>query len=224
MNAAGAAAPAPAGWFAMAAIPARYTLERNDWAGAAKLTPQETPFPWINAVTYFARALGAARSGNPAAAAKDVEKLNALAAKLKEAKDAYWTGQVEIQGKGAAAWVAFAEGRKDEALTMMRAAAEMEDMTEKSAISPGPIKPAHELLGEMLLEAGKPAEALKEFEATMKKEPNRFRGVYGAAVAAERSSDKAKAKTYYAQLLKICEKGDKGGRPELEAARKAATD
>jgi hypothetical protein len=224
MNAAGGAAAAPAGWFALAAIPARYALERNAWSEAASLTPQETRFAWIDAVTYFARALGAARSGNPAAAAKDVEKLNALAATLKEAKDAYWTGQVEIQGKGAAAWVAFAEGRKDEALMKMREAVAMEDLTEKSAISPGPIKPARELLGEMLLEMGKPAEALAEFEATMKKEPNRFRGVYGAAVAAERSADKAKAKTYYVQLLKICEHGDAGARPELEAARKATTD
>jgi hypothetical protein len=224
LNAPGAAAPAPAGWFALAAIPARYTLERNDWAGAAKLTPQETRFPWIDAVTYFARALGAARSGNPAGAAKDVETLNALAGKLREAKDAYWTSQVEIQAKGASAWIAFAEGKKDEGIALMREAAAMEDLTEKSAISPGPIKPAHELLGEMLLEAGKPAEALLEFEATMKKEPNRFRGVYGAAVAAERSADKAKAKTYYSQLLKICEHGDAGARPELAAARKAATD
>jgi hypothetical protein len=223
-NAAGAAAPAPAGWFALAAIPARYTLERNDWAGAAKLTPLQTRFPWIDAVTYFARALGAARSGNPAAAAKDVETLNALAAKLKEAKDAYWTGQVEIQAKAASAWIAFAEGRKDEGIALMREAAAMEDLTEKSAISPGPIKPSHELLAEMLLEAGKPAEALTEFEATMKKEPNRFRGVYGAAVAAERAKDSAKAKQYYKQLVQICERGDKGARPELEAARKAATD
>jgi hypothetical protein len=224
LNVAGAAAPAPAGWFAVAAIPARYALERNDWAGAASLKPTESRFPWIDAVTYFARALGAARSGNPAAAAKDVETLNALAAKLKEAKDAYWTSQVEIQAKGASAWIAFAQGKKDEGIALMREAAAMEDLTEKSAISPGPIKPAHELLGEMLLEAGKPAEALKEFEATMKKEPNRFRGVYGAAVAAEKSSDKAKAKQYYAQLVKICERGDKGARPELEQARKAATD
>ena len=224
VNAAGAAAPAPAGYFALAAIPARYALERNAWAEAASLKPQETRFPWTDAVTYFARALGAARSGNPAAAAKDVEKLNALAAKLKESKDAYWTGQVEIQAKAASAWIAFAEGKKDEGIALMREAAAMEDLTEKSAISPGPIKPAHELLGEMLLEAGKPAEALTEFEATMKKEPNRFRGVYGAAVAAERSADKAKAKTYYAQLLKICAQADAGGRPELEAARKAATD
>jgi hypothetical protein len=224
VNAAGAAAPAPAGWFALAAIPARYTLERNDWAGAAKLTPKQTSFPWIDAVTYFARALGAARSGDPTAAASDVEILSALAAKLREAKDGYWTGQVEIQAKAASAWIAFAQGKKDEGVTLMREAAAMEDLTEKSAISPGPIKPARELLGEMLLEAGKPAEALKEFEATMTKEPNRFRGVYGAAVAAERASDSAKAKQYYQQLLRICERGDKGGRPELEAARKAATD
>jgi hypothetical protein len=224
VNAAGAAAPAPAGWFALAAIPARYALERNDFAGAAKLTPNETRFPWIDAVTYFARALGSARSGNPAAAAKDVETLSALTAKLREAKDSYWTGQLEIQTKAASAWIAFAEGRKEEGIALMREAAAMEDLTEKSAISPGPIKPARELLGEMLLEAGKAADALKEFEATMAKEPNRFRGVYGAAVAAERASDSAKAKQYYQQLLRICARGDQGGRPELEAARKAATD
>jgi hypothetical protein len=220
-NAAGAAAPAPAGWFALAAIPARYALERNAWAEAASLAPQESHFPWIDAVTYFARALGAARNGDPAAAAKDVEKLNVLATNLKSAGDVYWSGQVEIQAKGAAAWVAFAEGKKDEALATMREAVALEDKTEKSAISPGPIKPARELLGEMLLETGKPAEALAEFEATMKKEPNRFRGVYGAAVAAERSADHEKAKAYYMQLLKICEHGDAGVRPELVAARSA---
>ena len=222
-NAAGAAAPAPAGWFALAAIPARYALERNAWAEAASLTPQESRFPWIDAVTYFARALGAARNGDPVAAAMDLDKLNVLATNLKSAGDMYWNSQVEIQAKGAAAWVALAEGKKDEALVTMREAVAMEDKTEKSAISPGPIKPAHELLGEMLLEMGRPAEALAEFEATMKKEPNRFRGVYGAAVAAERSADREKARAYYMQLLKICEHGDAGARPELAAARYATT-
>ncbi|HXV60854.1 MAG TPA: hypothetical protein VEK15_09175 [Vicinamibacteria bacterium] len=220
-NAPGAAAPAPAGWFALAAIPARYALERNAWAEAAALVPQKTGFAWIDAVTYFARALGAARSGNPAAAVQDVEKLNALAAALREAKDAYWTSQVEIQAATGSAWIAFAEGKTEEALARMREAAEMEDRTEKSAISPGPLKPARELLGEMLLEAGKPAEALAEFEATMKKEPNRFRGLYGAAVAAERSSSQEKARRYYEQLVTICERGDAAGRPELESARRA---
>ncbi len=222
-DAAGGAAPAPAGWYALAAIPARYALERNAWAEAANLAPQESRFPWIDAVTYFARALGAARNGDPVAAAKDVEKLNALAAILKAGGDMYWGGQVEIQAKGAAAWVAFADGKKNEALMTMREAVSLEDMTEKSAISPGPIKPARELLGEMLLELGEPAAALVEFEATMKKEPNRFRGVYGAAVAAERSADEVKARTYYTQLLKICEHGDSDARAELAAARNATT-
>jgi hypothetical protein len=220
-NAAGAAAPAPAGWYALAAIPARYALERNAWGEAAKLSPQPSEFPWVEAITYFARALGAARSGDTAAAANDVNRLQRLAATLKESGDMYWGGQVEIQAKGASAWTAFAEGRKEEALAAMREAVALEDRTEKSAISPGPIKPARELLGEMLLEMGRPAEALAEFEATMQKEPNRFRGVYGAAVAAERSADPEKAKAYYTQLLKICEHGDARGRPELAAARKA---
>ncbi len=219
-NAAGAAAPAPAGWYALAAIPARYALERNAWAEAASLAPQKSQFPWIDAVTHFARALGAARNGDAVAAAKDVDKLNVLAANLKTSGEMYWSGQVEIQAKGSAAWVAFAEGRQDEALMTMREAVALEDKTEKSAISPGPIKPARELLGEMLLEMDRPAEALAEFEATMQKEPNRFRGIYGAAVAAERSSDHEKAKTYYTQLLTICERGD-AGRLELQAARNA---
>ncbi|MGH9320470.1 MAG: hypothetical protein ACRD3V_11385 [Vicinamibacteria bacterium] len=222
MNAPGAAAPAPAGFFALAAIPARFALERNAWSEAAALTPHETPFAWPDAVTYFARALGAARSGKPAAAKKDVEKLASLRQKLVQAKDAYWSGQVDIQARAASAWIAYAEGRKDEAVSMMREAAEREDATEKSAVTPGPLKPARELLGEMLLESGKPAEALKEFEATIEKEPNRFRGVYGAAVAAEQAGDPAKAKTYYGQLLQICERGDAGRRPELEAAKKAS--
>ena len=221
VNAPGAAAPAPAGFFALAALPARYALERNAWAEAAALEGRETRFPWTDALTHFARALGAARSGDPSAAKKDVVKLAALGDVLKEAKDAYWAEQVEIQWRAAIAWIAYAEGRKDDALSMMREAAEMEDATEKSAVTPGPIKPARELLGEMLLETGRPDDALKEFELTMKKEPNRFRGVYGAARAAELGGDGAKARAYYAKLLEICEQGDRPGRSELEEARKA---
>ena len=224
VNAPGAAAPAPAGFFALAALPARYALERNAWAEAAALEGRETRFPWTDAVTHFARALGAARSGDPTAAKKDVEKLAALRDVLNQAKDAYWAEQVEIQRRAATAWIAYAEGRRDEALLMMREAAEMEDATEKSAVSPGPIKPARELLGEMLLETGRPDDALKEFELTMKKEPNRFRGVYGAAHAAELGGDGAKARAYYAKLLEICERGDRPGRSELEEARKAVGD
>ena len=200
MNAAGAAAPPTAGYYALAAIPARYALERNAWKEAAALTPRETPFAYADAITHFARALGAARSGNPAAAAKDVEKLVTLRDALQKAADAYWTGQVDIQRRIASAWIALAEGRQAEALAMLREAADMEDLTDKSAISPGPIKPARELLGEMLLELKRPAEALKEFEATMAKEPNRFRGVYGAARAAVGAGDREKARAYSAKL------------------------
>jgi hypothetical protein len=222
MNAPGAAAPAPAGFFALAAIPARYALERGAWAEAAKLEPRETAFPWVDAVTHFARALGAARSGDAASAAKDVEKLAALKEKLVQAKDAYWSQQVEIQRQVASAWIAYASGRTEEALGMMREACAMEDQTEKSAISPGPIKPARELFGEMLLEAKRPKEALEQFELTMTKEPNRFRGVYGAALAAREAGDGAKAKKLSQELLQICSKADKPGRPELQSARKAS--
>jgi tetratricopeptide (TPR) repeat protein len=222
IDAPGAAAPPIAGFFAMAAMPARYALERNAWRDAAALTPRETPFANADAVTHFARALGAARSGNPAAAAKNVERLVSLRDALQKANDAYWAEQVEIQRRVATAWIALAEGRQDEALATLREAAEREDATEKSAVSPGPIKPARELLGEMLLELKRPAEALKEFETTMKKEPNRFRGLYGAARAAEGAGDRQKARTYFARLVEISQRADKPGRAELEEAQKAA--
>ncbi len=221
-NAAGNAAPPPAGYYALAAIPARYALERNAWKEAAALTPRETAFAYADAITYFARALGAARSGNPAAAAKDVEKLAALRDGLQKANDAYWTGQVDIQRRIALAWIALAEWRQVDAVTMLREAADAEDLTDKSAISPGPIKPARELLGEMLLELKRPADALREFEATMAKEPNRCRGVYGAARAAEGAGDRQKARSYSAKLVEICQRADKPGRPELQEAQRGS--
>ena len=119
-------------------------------------------------------------------------------------------------------WIALAEGRQAEALTMLREAADAEDLTDKSAISPGPIKPARELLGEMLLEMQRPAEALREFEATMAKEPNRFRGLYGASRAAEAAGDGAKARSYSLRLVEICRSADQPGRPELQQAATAS--
>jgi hypothetical protein len=217
---AGNAAPAPAGYYALAAIPARYALERHAWREAASLEPRETPYLWTDAVTYFARALGAARSGNPEAAARDVEKLASLSAALKAKNDGYWANQVDIQRRVAAAWTAFAGGRRDEGLSLVREAAAMEDATEKSAVSPGPITPAREQLGEMLLEADRPADALVEFETTTKKEPNRFRALHGAAVAAEKAGDTGKARKYYAELVELCRGADAPVRPELEAARR----
>lgn len=219
VNAAENAAPAPAGFFALAAIPARYALERSAWKDAAALAVRETPFPWADAITHFARALGAARSGQPDAAAKDIDKLRSLADALKAKNENYWAGQVDIQHRIASAWTAYARGQKDEGMRMLREAADMEDATEKSAVTPGPIKPARELLGEMLLEGGKPADALVEFEKTTKKEPNRFRGLHGAALAAEAAGDAAKARTYYATLVEMCKVADAPVRPELAAAR-----
>ena len=218
LNAMGGAAPPVAGIYARNAIAARYALERGAWAAAAALPVQASPFPYADAITHYARALGAARSGQPAAAKPDVERLAALRDAAAAAKDAYWTEQVDIERQIATAWMAFAEGRKDDGLRLMRAAADAEDATDKAAISPGPIAPARELLGEMLLEAGDARAALVAFEATMQKEPNRFRGAFGAARAAEALGNRAAAARYYRQVVAIA-KGSDNLRPELKRAR-----
>jgi tetratricopeptide (TPR) repeat protein len=207
-----------AGGYAAAAVPARYALERGAWSDAAALPLRTTPFAHVDAVTHFARALGAARSGKSEAARSDLDRLAALRDKLKAVNDAYWSAQVDIQHRVAGAWVAYARGQKAEAIQALRAAADAEDATDKSAVSPGPLAPARELLGEMLLESGDPREALVAFEATMKKEPGRFRGAYGAARAAEAAGDRAKARRYFQTLLEIARSAD-GERPELQRAR-----
>jgi hypothetical protein len=219
VNAVGGAAPGAAGVYASAAIAARYALERGAWAEAAALKPSTSAFPHADAITHFARALGAARSGNPAAAGPDIEQLAALRDKLGVAKDEYWREQVDIQRRVALAWTTLASGRRDEGIALLRAAADAEDATDKSAISPGPLAPARELLGEMLLQAGNPKEALAAFEVTMAKEPGRFRGAYGAARAAEAVGDRAKARHLYQTLLTIAKGADATERPELLRAR-----
>ena len=181
-----------AGPYALSAAPARYMVERGDWKGAAELQGRPSEFANTDAITHFVRALGAARSGNPEAAKVDITKLAELRDKLRETKDAYWTEQVDIQWQVATAWVLYAEGRFDDALKAMSAAADAEDKTEKHVITPGVPKPARELYGEMLLERGMAAVALTAFEATVKKEPNRFRTVYGAARAASATKQKPK--------------------------------
>jgi tetratricopeptide (TPR) repeat protein len=214
-----AAGAAGAGAFAVAAIPARYALERGAWTEAAALEVRSASTPYTEAMTCFARAIGAARAGKPDQATADIAKLAELRDKLKSMQDAYWTEQVDIQRRVALAWQTFAQGQKDEGLAQLKAAADAEDGTDKSAVSPGPLAPARELYGFMLLEANRPKEALAAFEATMKKEPNRFRGAYGAARAAEAAGDKAKARTYYKELLMIAKDADTE-RPELAAAKK----
>jgi len=136
-------------------------------------------------------------------------------------KDAYWAEQVDIQRRGAEAWKLFAEGQKDEGIKAMAAAADAEDLTDKSAVTPGPLAPARELLGFMLLEAGRPKDALAAFEAVTKKEPHRFLALYGAGQAAEALKQTMKAKGYYKQIAEIC-KDASGDRPELAHARKMA--
>ena len=221
-NGPASAAPNSAAYFAMAAIPARYALERGAWAEAAALEPHSNSYPYTEALTYFARALGAAHTGAIATIKASVDALQRITDALAAQKEMYWAEQTEIQRREAIALLARAEGRNADALAGMRAAAEMEDRTEKAAVTPGPLAPARELLGQMLLELAQPSEALKEFEATLKKEPNRFRAVYGAATAAAKAGDRARARTYYGQLLKICERADAPGRPELQEARTGA--
>jgi len=219
----GAGGAPAAAYFAVAAIPARYALERGDWKHAASLEPRPSPLPYAEAMTHFARALGAAHLEDTASIRASIGALQQARDRLAQAKEVYWSEQVEIQRLGAEAWLALVEGRTRDAITEMRTAADREDATEKSAVTPGPLAPARELLGEMLLQVNQPAEALKEFETTLKKEPNRFRAVAGAARAAAASGNRAAARKYHDQLLKICVKADTPGRPELRDARRGVT-
>jgi len=206
------------GPYALAAGPARYMIERGDWKGAADLPVRPSQFAYADAMTHFARALGAARSANPAAAKADIAKLSELRDKLRQAKDAYWSDQVDIQSQVASAWVLLAEGQHDDALKAMSAAADAEDKSEKHPVTPGVPKPARELYGVMLLERGLAKEALAAFEATLKKEPNRLGACVGAAQAAAKLGDQAKARTYYKMVVAIAGGAD-SSRTELADAR-----
>jgi tetratricopeptide (TPR) repeat protein len=210
--------------FAWSAMPARYALERRRWSEAATLTLHPADFPWqrfryAEANLYFARAIGAARVGNNTAARKDIEELASIQKALSGATVAYdWATQVDIQRQAAAAWLAHAEGQNDEALRLMRAAADLEDTTEKHPVTPGAILPAREMLGDLLLELGQSAPALKEYETVLEDSPNRFNALYGAARAAELSKDRKKARVYYKKLVLLCARSD-STRPELRQAK-----
>jgi len=206
------------GPYAVAASQARYMIERGDWSGAAGLQVQPSRFAYVDAVTHFARALGAARSGNLDGAKSDIAKLAELRGKLQQAKDDYWTEQVDIQRQIATAWVLNAENKQADALGAMSAAADLEDKTEKSVVTPGWLSPARELHGAMLLERGMAKEALAAFEATLTKEPNRLGATVGAARAAEKLGDAAKARQYYAKAVALTEGAD-ASRPAVAEAR-----
>jgi hypothetical protein len=209
--------------YALAAMPARYVLERGQWAEAATLALHPPAlawdrFPQAEAALVFARGLGAARAGDLAAARQALERLETLHETLASTNQGYWAGQAAIQIEEVAAWTALAEEDAQEALALMRQAATLEDATDKHPVTPGPIVPAHELLGEMLLELGDPVTALQEFEISQEIEPNRFRGLYGAAHAAELAGEMEKARSYYEQLVTLGAMAD-SERAELAAAQ-----
>src|SRR5262245_61695079 len=204
-------------YYALAAMPARYVVERGAWHDAAKLAPSPSNFPFTEALTHFARALGAAKSGDPAAAQKDIEQLAALRDRLKATKSDYWTTEVEVMRLASVAWVALAT-QAGEALALMRQAADIEDRSDKNIVTPGRLLPARELLGDLLMEVKRPAEALQAYEASQRREPNRYRGLYGAGQAAAQSGNRDKARHYFSKLIELAGSGDP--RPEMERARR----
>ena len=215
------AGPPAAGYFALAAIPARYALERQDWQQAERLAVRATAFPYTDAITWFARGLGAARLGHHAAAEEAATALRQIQETLSKANERYWAQQVEIQATAVSAWSALEAGKNEEALRQMELAANMEDETEKSVVTPGPLSPARELLGEMLLKMNKPTKALVQFEATLQKEPRRFRSLYGAAHAARLSGSRDLSRKYFGELLTVCARSDKPARRELQEAERS---
>lgn len=209
--------------YALAAIPSRFALERNDWkqAAALALSPPGLSwdkFPQAEAILVFARGLGAARIGDVAAARRDVELLQALRASMAKANLGYWITQTDFQIKAVNAWMAYAEKRNDDAVKLMTEAAELEEATDKHAVTPGNIVPCRELLGEMLMVMSKPSQAFTEFERSLKRDPNRFRSIYGAAGSAEASGNREAARGYYSKLLTITAAYDTE-RPEITKAR-----
>ena len=207
------------GHTAFAAIPVRYAFERAAWSEAAALAIPRTPFAQAEAIAWFGRAIGAARSGDLTKAREAVDQLGRLRDTLAKANDAYWTGQVAIQEQAAGAWLALAEGRKRDAIAAMGRAADLEDRSGKHVAMENRLSPIRELLGELLLEANEPVQALKELETSLRNNPNRYRSFAGAAKAAERAGDRAQAKSYYEKLVALAAQAD-GGRPDLVAAKR----
>ena len=209
--------------YAFAAIPSRFLLENKNWKAAANLPIQPVDFPWKNfpwqkANIHFTRLMGAVHTGESNAARSELEQLNLLHDTLTAQQDNYKANQVQIQIKASAAWIAYKEGNEPKALTLINEAAELEDKTEKHPVTPGAAVPARELLGDMLLLMNQPEKALDAYEANLKKHPNRFNGLYGAGLAAEKSGYTEKATRYYSQIVKITSQSN-SQRPELTAIK-----
>lgn len=206
------------GHTAFAAIPVRYAFERAAWAEAAALAIPKTPFAQAEAIAWFGRAIGAARSGDITKLKEAISQLGVLKDKLAKANDDYWAGQVLVQERAAEGWLALGEGRKGDAIASMRQAADLEDRSGKHVAMENRLSPIREMFGELLLEASEPAQALKEFGASLRNNPNRYRSFAGAAKAAERIGDRTQAKSYYEKLIALAAQAD-DGRPSLIAAK-----
>jgi tetratricopeptide (TPR) repeat protein len=200
-----------------AAMPARYALEREAWDEAAVL-PVPAAAPYAQAVTRFARAVGAARGGRVQAARAEVAALGAIRDTLAARGDSFWATIVRAQGLAAEAWLAYAEGDAERALRLAEEAAALEETVEKHPVTPGPLLPARELLADLLMELGRPVDAQRAYEATLVREPDRARALFGAGRAAERAGDAAAARRHYGRLLEVMRAADEG-RPQLQAAR-----
>ena len=210
------------GAYALASIPARYTLERNDWKSAATLNIPNVQhwatFPFMEALIEYAHALGRAHIGDLDGARKAIARMQQLREATKEPKFDYFKQHLELQTQAASAWIAYAEGKKGEAIEVLRRSADTEDVLGKHPVSPGALVPIREQLGSMLLELGQPKEAGKEFQAALKIYPGRFRGMYGAALAAEQSGDRQAAQKLYTKLATQTAKAD-ASREELKRIR-----
>jgi hypothetical protein len=211
--------------YAAAAIPARFTLERGEWAEAARLElrPARDAFNWKafpegESVNAYARGLGAARSGDARAAKAEIDRISGLREAMTAQKKDYWVEQANIQIEALEAWLARAEGRDDDAVTLMRSAADREDRTEEHIMMPGRVIPVREMLGELLLDLGRPAPASAAFGQSLQADPNRFRSLHGAARAAELTGDSGEASKYYSQLLQQADP-QASGRKEIVQAR-----
>jgi hypothetical protein len=202
---------------ALAVIPARYTLERTDWKGAAALQAVPTKRPVADSLIRFTRGLGMARSGDVAGAKQEIEALQSIKKTLEKTKDVYWAARADEQMLAINAWVALAEGGHERGLKLMRAAADGEDGSVKHISMENRLYPMRELFADLLLETGQAASALREFEAALKENPNRYRGLYGAARAAEAAGDQEKASMYFAKLVALSKNADTD-RPELARA------
>jgi tetratricopeptide (TPR) repeat protein len=204
------------GDYALAAIPARHAIELGNWKEASALQVRADGVPWAQAITWEAIGEGSARSGDLPRAAEAEKQLGGLRDRS-EKQSPYWSKQIEVQRREVEAWIAFASGKKEQALATMRSAAELEESMDKEAVTPGAIAPAREMLAYLLVQQNKPQAALKEYEAALKLSPKRFNAVYGAAVCADASANSATANSYYKQLMEMAPNAD---RPEFAIAQK----